>query len=65
MVDSAGSDFDWAMWQAAFLLDRPGAVDMVARATDVAGNTQPASRDARRVDLYAYNVCPRIRCVVV
>jgi DMSO/TMAO reductase YedYZ molybdopterin-dependent catalytic subunit len=63
-IDSAGSNYDWAMWQVAFLLDRPGAVNLVARATDVAGNTQPATRDARRVDLYAYNVCHSVRCIV-
>jgi DMSO/TMAO reductase YedYZ molybdopterin-dependent catalytic subunit len=64
-VDSAGSDHDWALWQAALALDQPGPVSLVARATDAAGNTQPATRDARRLDLYAYNVCHRIRCIVV
>jgi DMSO/TMAO reductase YedYZ molybdopterin-dependent catalytic subunit len=64
-VDSTGSNYDWAMWQVAFLFDRPGAVNLIARATDAAGNTQPTTRDARRVDLYAYNVCHRIRCIVI
>jgi DMSO/TMAO reductase YedYZ molybdopterin-dependent catalytic subunit len=64
-LDSAESNYDWAMWQVALLLVQPGAVNLTARAKDAAGNTQPASRDARRVDLYAYNVCHRIRCVVV
>lgn len=64
-IDSAGSDYDWTMWQVAILLDRPGAANLVARATDVAGNTQPAKRDARRLDRYAYNVCHSVRCVVI
>ena len=64
-VDSPGSDYDWAMWQVAFPLDRPGAVNWVARATDIAGNTQPVTRDARRLDGYAYNVCQSVRCIVI
>jgi len=64
-MDADGSEHDWAMWQVAFSLDRPGPVSLVARATDVAGNTQPANRDARRLDLYAYNVCHTIRCIVI
>jgi DMSO/TMAO reductase YedYZ molybdopterin-dependent catalytic subunit len=64
-VDSGGSDHDWAMWQAVLTFDRPGPVNLVARATDVAGNTQPETRETHRLDLYAYNVCHRIRCIVV
>lgn len=64
-VDNTGSDYDWAMWQVAFPLDRPGAVNLMARATDVAGNTQPTTRDPRRMDMYAYNVCHSVRCVVI
>ena len=64
-LDSAGSEHDWTMWQVAFALDRPGPVNLVARAADIAGNAQPETRDARRLDSYAYNVCQRIRCIVV
>jgi len=64
-VESPGHDYDWILWRATISLDRPGAVNLISRATDTAGNTQPASRDPRRADGYAYNVCHRIRCVVL
>jgi DMSO/TMAO reductase YedYZ molybdopterin-dependent catalytic subunit len=64
-LEGAGDRYDWMPWQISFLLDRPGAVYFVSKATDDSGNTQPATRDPRRADMYAYNVCHRIRCVVL
>lgn len=64
-VDSAGGSYDWTLWQVSFPLDRPGVANLVSQATDDSGNTQPTARDPRRVDRYAYNVCHRIRCVVL
>lgn len=60
-----GGDHDWALWEITFSLNRPGPVNLVARATDVAGNIQPAQRDPRRLDRYAYNVCHNIHCIVI
>ncbi|MGH9326978.1 MAG: molybdopterin-dependent oxidoreductase [Terriglobia bacterium] len=64
-LDSSSSRYDWSLWRAAFDLNQSGVVELVSKATDSAGHTQPASRDPRRLDLYAYNVWERIRCVVV
>lgn len=64
-VTGGGNAYDWALWQISFTLDRPGVVNLVAKATDDAGNTQPEKWDPRRADLYAYNVCHRIRCVLL
>jgi DMSO/TMAO reductase YedYZ molybdopterin-dependent catalytic subunit len=64
-LDDAGSDHDWALWQIALPVDQHGPVNLVARATDVNGNTQPATRDPRRLDGYAYNVCHHVRCIVI
>ena len=64
-VDSAGGSYDWTLWRISFPLGRPGVINLASKATDDSGNTQPATRDPRRADLYAYNVCHRIRCVVL
>jgi sulfite oxidase len=64
-VDSAGGSYDWTLWQVSFPLGRPGVTNLVSKATDDSGNTQPGARDPRRVDRYAYNIYHRIRCVVL
>ncbi|MGH9447578.1 MAG: molybdopterin-dependent oxidoreductase, partial [Terriglobia bacterium] len=64
-LDRSASRYDWVLWSASFDLKRPGVVEFVAKATDSAGNTQPEERDPQRLDSYAYNVCDRVRCVVV
>jgi DMSO/TMAO reductase YedYZ molybdopterin-dependent catalytic subunit len=65
MLDRSGSHYDWALWRATVELNRAGVVEMVCRAVDEKGHTQPARRDPQRIDLYAYNVYDRVRCVVV
>ncbi|HEX5482373.1 MAG TPA: molybdopterin containing oxidoreductase, partial [Terriglobia bacterium] len=64
-VKGAQSRYDWVLWSAALELARPGVIELLSRASDSAGNTQPVTRDPRRADLYAYNVCGRVRCVVI
>jgi DMSO/TMAO reductase YedYZ molybdopterin-dependent catalytic subunit len=64
-LNESASRYDWALWSSALDLTRLGVVDLVAKATDAAGNTQPELWPSTRVDSYAYNVCGRIRCVVV
>ncbi|HTV57158.1 MAG TPA: molybdopterin-dependent oxidoreductase [Terriglobia bacterium] len=64
-LDESASRYDWALWTSSLDLSRPGVVELVVKATDAAGNSQPEQWPSNRVDLYAYNVCDRIRCVVV
>lgn len=65
MLASSTSRYDWSLWSASCELSQPGVVELVSKATDAAGNAQPAGRDPQRVDLYANNVWDRIRCIVV
>jgi DMSO/TMAO reductase YedYZ molybdopterin-dependent catalytic subunit len=64
-LDARGSRFDWARWTVTLALNNAGVGELMSRATDSAGNSQPVEREPQRVDRYAYNVCDRIRCVVV
>ncbi|HTR27601.1 MAG TPA: molybdopterin-dependent oxidoreductase [Terriglobales bacterium] len=63
-LEDGGSRYDWVRWSVALALNKAGVVELVARATDSAGNSQPFERQAQRVDRYAYNVCDRVRCIV-
>jgi DMSO/TMAO reductase YedYZ molybdopterin-dependent catalytic subunit len=60
-----GNRYDWVRWSVTPVLSKAGVVELMCRAADSAGNSQPAEREPRRADRYAYNVCQRIRCVVV
>lgn len=64
-LDGAGNRYDWVRWSVTVGLNTAGVVELIAKATDSAGNEQPLQREPERVDRYAYNVCDRIRCVVV
>ncbi len=64
-IESADSDYDWVQWQAELEITQRGPVELVSSATDAAGNSQPPSRDSRRVDYYGNNTWSRVRCVVV
>lgn len=64
-VESSASQYDWAFWQAEVEITQRGPIELVSKATDAGGNTQPALRDPRRVDAYGNNVWNRVRCVVV
>lgn len=64
-VDAGGNRYDWARWSVSLALNNTGVVELMSKATDTAGNSQPLQRQSQRVDRYAYNVCDRIRCVVV
>jgi len=46
-------------------LTQRGAVELVARAKDTKGMTQPPERDSTRLDGYTNNWYHRVRCVVV
>jgi hypothetical protein len=64
-LDTNRGVYDWALWRASIELQQVGPVELVCRAVDATGNTQPAQRDPRRVDFYAYNVYNRVQCVVI
>jgi len=64
-IDSGASPYDWALWQAELEITQRGPIELVSKATDARGNTQPPVRDPRRVDSYGNNVWNRARCVVV
>jgi len=63
-LEDGGSRYDWVRWRVALVLNKSGVVELLAKATDSAGNSQPFERQPQRVDRYAYNVCDRIRCIV-
>ena len=63
-LEDGGSRYDWVRWSVALVLNKAGVVELLAKATDSAGNSQPLLRQPQRVDRYAYNVCDRIRCIV-
>lgn len=64
-LNPGASRYDWTLWSAPLNLGRPGVVELISKAGDSAGNVQPETRSQARLDLYANNVCGRIRCVVV
>jgi DMSO/TMAO reductase YedYZ molybdopterin-dependent catalytic subunit len=64
-LDIGANRYDWLMWSVSLTLSRSGVVELISKATDSAGNAQPLDREPQRVDRYAYNVCDRVRCVVV
>ena len=56
---------EWALGRITLELNQSGAVELVCRATDERGFSQPIEQDRRRLDGYANNWCHRVRCVVV
>jgi DMSO/TMAO reductase YedYZ molybdopterin-dependent catalytic subunit len=62
---SPGDRYEWAMWQTTVELSQPGAAEIVCRATDSEGHTQPKQRDADRLDGYGNNWYHRVHVVVV
>jgi DMSO/TMAO reductase YedYZ molybdopterin-dependent catalytic subunit len=63
-MGSAGP-LEWVIWTASVQLADVGPVEFVSRARDADGQTQPAERDASRLDGYANNWYHRVRCTVV
>lgn len=62
---SPGNRYDWVLWRASVQLSQPGTVDLACRATDAQARTQPAQRDAERLDGYAQNWYHRVQVLVV
>jgi DMSO/TMAO reductase YedYZ molybdopterin-dependent catalytic subunit len=62
---SPGDSYEWALWRASVELSQPGVVELVCRASDAAGHTQPGRRDPGRLDGYVENWYHRVPVVVV
>jgi sulfane dehydrogenase subunit SoxC len=55
---------EWVSWRRK-IDTRRGALELVARARDASGQTQPQNSDPMRIDRYANNWFHRVRIVVV
>jgi DMSO/TMAO reductase YedYZ molybdopterin-dependent catalytic subunit len=62
---SPGSRYEWVLWRASLELSRLGATELVCRATDSNGHTQPERRAAERLDGYGQNWYHRVQVAVV
>ena len=62
---SPGSRYEWVLWRATVKLSQPGAVELVCRAKDAEGQTQPELRETGRLDEYGQNSYHRVQVVVV
>jgi DMSO/TMAO reductase YedYZ molybdopterin-dependent catalytic subunit len=60
-----GSRYEWVLWQASLEISQPGVLELVCRATDVRGYTQPEQRGTGRLDDYENNWYHRVRVIVV
>jgi DMSO/TMAO reductase YedYZ molybdopterin-dependent catalytic subunit len=56
---------EWVSWSTQIDAKRRGALELIARARDAGGQTQPQSRDLTRIDHYANNWFHRVRIVIV
>lgn len=63
-LDGAGEAYDWVTWRCSLEMRRSGPAELVCRAKDTRGNSQPADWDPRRIDFFGYNVWDRARCIV-
>ena len=63
---SPGKSHDeWVLWRGPLELSHLGPADLVCRATDTQGHTQPERRDTERLDGYGQNWYHRVQVVVV
>ena len=59
------SHYEWVLWRGPLELSQRGPAELVCRATDSQGHTQPAQRDTERLDNYGQNWYHRLQVVVV
>ena len=57
--------YEWISWQATIELNKRGIVELICRASDAQGHTQPDQRDPTRLDGYGQNWYHRVQVVVV
>lgn len=56
---------EWVSWERSIDAKRRGALELIARARDASGQSQPQSSDPMRIDRYANNWFHRVRIVIV
>lgn len=56
--------FCWALWQCEWKISEPGEYELMVRATDADGNTQPLERPANRADPFEQNTYHRLTVTV-
>jgi DMSO/TMAO reductase YedYZ molybdopterin-dependent catalytic subunit len=64
-VSASGSGYEWISWQASVELSRRGVVELVCRATDQRGHSQPEQSDPERLDGYTQHWYHRVKVLVV
>lgn len=57
--------YEWSPWRVSLQMAQTGVVELVCRATDSQGHSQPERRDPVRLDSYANNWYHRVQCIVV
>ncbi len=63
-LDPVTSKYSWRGWQVPLELNDRGLVELLCKAIDAQGNSQPSERPADRTDGYADNQIERIRVMV-
>jgi DMSO/TMAO reductase YedYZ molybdopterin-dependent catalytic subunit len=56
--------YSWVLWKYNWNIASPGSHELMARATDDQGNTQPAERPPARRDVHELNHYERVQCTV-
>jgi len=56
--------YTWVRWQSVWKIPMSGSHELVVRATDTDGNSQPAQRNPARLDEYEQNEWQRVRVQV-
>src|SRR5437762_6006676 len=64
-TSSLRSRYEWASWRASVELSQPGVVELICRASDTRGHSQPDQRDPGRLDGYGQTWYHRVRVIVV
>ena len=61
---SSNSPYEWVLWRVSVELRQPGNTELICRATDTQGHSQPERRDTERLDGYGHNWYHRVKVVV-
>jgi DMSO/TMAO reductase YedYZ molybdopterin-dependent catalytic subunit len=57
--------YEWVSWRRSIDAKARGVLELISRARDASGQSQPQSSDPRRIDRYANNWFHRVRIVIV
>jgi DMSO/TMAO reductase YedYZ molybdopterin-dependent catalytic subunit len=61
---TASRRYSWVLWKYDWNIAGPGGYELIVRATDDLGNTQPAERPPGRQDVHELNHYERVKCTV-